>query len=366
MVTETLQIFAHPDFEERAKLFYEKYDLKEIIIQGDEQRSKKNLKGNRVRRCVFCQNSYPEASFSSYSHLVPQLIGNSNLYSDFECDHCNEVFSGYENDLANFLGVSRSVLGINSEKIAPSFVARKLSAKSRSYISDNILIIAPEDLKIDGHTRKIKYFKNPFEPSRVYKALLKSALSIVGERAISENYKHALDYLKGNFEITKGAFISGYNLSFQLNLPLHIYLFEKKIKNDPIPTHFVVFHFHNNIIAIPIPLHKEDSFFYNKSFDILVPPPYFINYKNMKIAFPSSYFRDLADHEKITNEEEIITFQLDPKSIENTAIYDTLKGEFIKEEREFGKVKYLIIMREGMTIDPEKFSTFIKQIEQAV
>ncbi|RYZ62995.1 MAG: hypothetical protein EOP09_18300, partial [Proteobacteria bacterium] len=111
------------------------------------------------------------------------------MYSDFECDECNAYFSGLENDLAAYLGVSRSIAGLQSQKRAPGFSARRLKAKSRSFIGDNILIIAPEDLKSDGNSTSFTYTKNPYTPSLVYKALLKSGLSLLDDAIVKERYK---------------------------------------------------------------------------------------------------------------------------------------------------------------------------------
>ena len=361
MESQVLNILAYSAFAERAKLFFEKYDLKNILVTGDSNYSKRSLQKSTKRTCRFCNKEYPEVNFFSYSHLLPQLMGNSNLYSDFECDQCNSIFSSFENDLANFLGISRSILGLSKEKSAPGFVDRKLSAKSRSFIGDNILIIAPEDLEKKGRTTNIKYTKNSFIPSNVYKALLKSALSIIDNKTVSQNYKYAIQYLAGNGQITKGAFVSGYKLSFQLNLPLHVFLFEKKIKADKIPTHIVVFNFQNNIISLPVPLHQEDISFYNSPYDVPVPPPYFTNQQNMEIAIPISYLRDFSSNEKIIDEEEIITLKMDPESLKNVSSYDPSTDQFIHRPYEQAPIKYLIITRDGITVDPKIFSAFIRE-----
>lgn len=362
MEQKLLKILSHQDFEERAKLFYEKYDLKDIIVTGDHKYSKKSLTKSSEKTCLFCQRVYGKSGFSNLAHLVPKFMGNSNLYSDFECNKCNDFFSSLENDLANFLGISRSILGINNEKIAPGFVARKLSAKSRSYVGDNILIIAPEDIEKDGATTKIKYIKNPFVPSKVYKALLKSSLSILGNKEVTKNYKLAIAYLMGNLQVMKGAFVSGYNLSFQLNFPFHIYLFEKKVKADKIPTHILSFHFQNNIISLPVPLHREDIDFYNIPYEVPICPPYFTSPRDIQIAFPLPYNRDFSGKEKILNEEEIISFNIEPNSVEKISVYDSVTDKFLQKPYKMAQTKYLIIMREGMTIDPKKFSEFIKNI----
>src|SRR5689334_16716472 len=126
MESETFEFMPHPQFIDRAKSFYDAYELVTVIVNDDLNYSKRSLKHFRERICRFCKRSYPEVQFSNYSHLLPQLIGNSNLYSDFECDSCNERFSKIENDLAEFLGASRSFTGLAEDKKTLGFKAKRL------------------------------------------------------------------------------------------------------------------------------------------------------------------------------------------------------------------------------------------------
>jgi hypothetical protein len=171
MESNTIRFIPHSQYIERANSFYEVYELIDVIVKEDPRYSKRNMKLPRKRTCRFCGKSYPETQFSNYSHLLPQFVGNRNLYSDFECDTCNELFSVVENDLAEFLGLSRSILGLAEEKKAARFTARTLFTKSRSFIGHNLLIIAPDDVEISDNRTTIRYIKNSFLPANVYKAL---------------------------------------------------------------------------------------------------------------------------------------------------------------------------------------------------
>ena len=366
MEQSTFDILSHPNFDDRAKEFCEKYDLVDIKGPGDQNFSKRSLKRSSERTCRFCSRSHPSTSFSNYSHLIPQLMGNTDMYSDFECDECNNRFSSSENDLAEYLGISRSLTGLNGSGRPPGFAARRLRAKSRSFIGDNILIIAPEDLKREGGKTIISYTKNPFVPANVYNALLKSALSLLGNSEIKENYQHAIDYHAGKIIIQEGACISGYRLSFLINLPLHIYHFRKRVKNEKLPTDVMVFNFQNHIIAFPIPLHQQDMASNYASYNVVMPPPYFVDQTTMIKAMPISFMRDLSSTKKITDEEEQLTLILNPESLKNAVIYNPEKQEFQKTETDTHSIKYLILTKDDFTIDPKEFSTFIQeQIESS-
>jgi hypothetical protein len=101
MEQNSFQVFTHPDFIKNAEIFNEKYEPANLVIVGDERYSKRSLKGYSSRTCRFCRRSYPEVPFSNYSHLLPQLIGNTNLYSDFECDECTKPSSKTDEKISN-------------------------------------------------------------------------------------------------------------------------------------------------------------------------------------------------------------------------------------------------------------------------
>jgi hypothetical protein len=356
-----LDIFYHPNFLNQGKSFCQRYDLVGITASGDTTYSKRSLKKHSERICRFCARRYPATSFSNYSHLLPQLMGNKDLYSNFECDECNDKFSIYENDLSEFLGISRSFTGFNGSGKGPSFVARKLRAKSRSFIGENILIVAPEDIKRRGDKTVISYTKNPFIPANVYKALLKSSLSLLGDSQIKENYRDAIDFLSCKKTILERAIISGYNLTFKLNLPLHIYFFQKKKNDDHIPTHVIIFNFQNRIIAFPIPFHQKDIAFNSRDFNILIPPPYFVNESAMTSSMPTPFIMDLCSTEKIEDETEYITLKLDSESLKNTVKYNPEKDEYQKTEYDEEEIKYLILTKGDVTINHKVLSIFIKE-----
>jgi hypothetical protein len=314
-----------------------------------------------LNELVYFVIGHPATTFSNYSHLVPQLMGNKDLYSDFECDKCNEKFSLFENDLAEFLGVSRSVTGVFGSARTLGFKARKLRTKSRSFIGDNILIIAPEDLKREGEKTTISYTKNPYVPANVYKALLKSALSLLGKSEIIQNYPLAIEYLAGKKVLQQGASISGYRLSFLINLPLNIYHFKKRIPNEKVPTDVMIFNFQNHIIALPVLLHNKDMATNYDLYNVVMPPPYFFDQATMAKAMPMSFMTDLYSTEKVTDDEESLSLVLDPESLKNSVSYNPETQKIERTENESNGIKYLILTKGNVTIDPKAFSTFIKE-----
>jgi len=119
------RFYFHPTFASRAKEFYDSYEGVTVKMQNDPVHSKRQLKLKSERVCRFCSQT-GRNNFGTLSHLLPQLMGNKTLLSDFECDDCNKRFSVIENDLANFLGISRSISELSGMGKATSFKASKL------------------------------------------------------------------------------------------------------------------------------------------------------------------------------------------------------------------------------------------------
>ena len=98
----------------KADQFFSKYELK---YKFDTNIDKKRYLGkNNNKICRFCDKTEPNTSFKKDAHVIPQLIGNHKLLSNFECDICNDLFSIFENSLASYLGPLRTIAGIVGRK----------------------------------------------------------------------------------------------------------------------------------------------------------------------------------------------------------------------------------------------------------
>lgn len=92
--------------------------VSEAII-AEEVKPKRVLGRGQHRRCRFCGKSRPETTFSSDAHVIPAAFGNRSLFSNEECDTCNQIGSQYEDDLAKFLALPRVLSRIRGRKKAP-------------------------------------------------------------------------------------------------------------------------------------------------------------------------------------------------------------------------------------------------------
>jgi hypothetical protein len=133
--------------------FYTYYEVEDLILDVEDSRRK--LKKRSERTCRFCNKSVPEASFKNTSHLVPSMMGNRYLLSDFECDACNSLFSGYENDLANYLGVERSFNPLKKGKVVRFETPDKKLRITEGFLDEN-------DKVVKTHIQSLDPNKNHF------------------------------------------------------------------------------------------------------------------------------------------------------------------------------------------------------------
>ena len=79
-------------YEQICENFLGVYEPMDFIGPDDQRYNLKKLKPKRERTCRFCGKAFGQTRFRENAHLIPDSIGNKDLFSDFECDHCNRFF----------------------------------------------------------------------------------------------------------------------------------------------------------------------------------------------------------------------------------------------------------------------------------
>lgn len=372
---ELADIIAHLEYSVIQDAFESKYYLVDYLEVGNTEYHKaKQGKNNRQWLCRFCGKDYTQRTFTDDAHLVSRFLGNTNLYSRFECDVCNkEVFNPYETDLANYIGISRTILGLNDEGKGTGFDAKKLKVRSRTFIGDKILILSkkdineqntPEDRK--GGRIKLTYTKSTYTPSKVHKALTKAALSILSGEEVTANYQLGLLYLRGIVKL-EGAFIYGYHFPISVvNMPLHVYVFQKKDINENLPTHIFGFYFQNHVYYLPLSFHKDEHRFSGMVRDVPYAPPYFPKGNPIHTIGLTEFKDDLSSNQKRDDDEETVIMQIDPNDLEMSGKFDPLTRQSLKADYN-PNTKYLIIMLHGKEYTEDEMvelSNFIRAEEE--
>jgi hypothetical protein len=137
-----------------------------------------------IKRCRFCDKSEPAVSFKKIAHAIPELIGNKRIFSNNECDTCNEKFSQIlEDSLGKYLGLWRTMMQIKSKNGVVSYKApdgisridlRSTGLEIKSFEEDPIIETNNEE-----KTMTIKGFRQPYVPIAVFKCFVKMALSVI-------------------------------------------------------------------------------------------------------------------------------------------------------------------------------------------
>jgi hypothetical protein len=337
-------------YEKQTDRFVKAYDLIDTILPV--RSNKKQLKHPKKRSCRFCNHSFPNVKFSKTAHLFPELLGNKLLFSDFECDSCNKKFGVYENELAHFLGLERAINGVRVKEKTPKFKSADGLIKVETAISDSsqVAIVSREKTGNEAITYnkeddkiEISFRKPAYSPNKVYKALLKIALSLLPQNEIANDYKIALDYLMGrNPNKLNGCFISGYRLPIGYNFPIHSFIFKKRDSKFQVPTHVMALYYQSTVLAIPIPLNRSDFSFLGKEIEMPLYPPLFSQLTYTKGLEVLPFQGDLSSEEKI-REYDSLYFLLQKDEMANSYKKDLKTGIIEKADFNPGEIMQIII-----------------------
>jgi hypothetical protein len=337
--------YFYPDqYKEMGESFFESYELeKEIYCPAQKM---VGLKSKNERQCRFCGKKSPSVSFHKIAHIIPELLGNRHLVSDYECDQCNEKFGKYENDFANYLGIARTMQSVKGKK-QPKFKPNEhiSMATVNDPFDGEIIEIKRTDptndvFEFNKETNQtIIHFKLlPYTPLKIYKCLLKIALTVVDERD-SRNYKFAFDVINSTtYDADSKGFhyITKYSMpyTFQYALPT-IMLFRKKNPMDALITHVFVLNALNMIFHIPIPLHAQDKRHYDSGgVTQKLCPPIFGTDSIEGLEPIQQHTGDYKSNIRVKDQMSKLVLPSNEGDFEISKIVDKKTGE-IKEERVF-------------------------------
>ncbi|TVT36744.1 HNH endonuclease [Hymenobacter setariae] len=357
-------IFTFPDCDELLDRFLSLYKVANFV--SDSPHRKDGLKPRGERVCRFCGRDNTQTKFKKVAHMIPNLLGNRFLLSDSECDECNWKFSLYENDLANFLGISRTVMGVKGKESVPTFKSpdNVITARSTDFhgIKDGIKIersdvnnSAFQIMDAEGRA-EISTLKNPYVPSRVYKAFLKMALSVMPEVQMP-NYAWALRLLEDDQydeRLSRFFTVVHYTLPHTLSATFpHCFMFEKIDAAERRVTHQFYLRYQNNVYLLPVPLHHDDivlGIYEDEVTTLLSPPILFTALTDESETYFSDAVKDLSSSLPI-KEEETITIRMIPNAMANTQGIDRVTGQVLSEPFDPTVVKAIYLAPLGSSLN---------------
>jgi hypothetical protein len=105
--------------DDAVRFYGQQYDVIDFWLLRPGIR--KTLGSKDDRRCRFCGRRPPEATFKLEAHAVPDALGNKSLFTNWECDACNQAFGGgIENDLGNWSKPMRTLSLVRGKRGVPT------------------------------------------------------------------------------------------------------------------------------------------------------------------------------------------------------------------------------------------------------
>jgi hypothetical protein len=186
----------HPDFptegidvEANALAALEFYatNYTQLMFMGLGAGGERIVLGSKPFVCRFCDGKPPERTFRKRAHAVSEMLGNKIMVSLYECDQCNERFSKFEDDLAKMTLPMRALGGVIGKNGVPTLTSEVGAAKrkARLEIKDGTLHFSHDagdaSFVEDAEAKTLTYSYNqqPYRPLGAYKALCKSAFTLL-------------------------------------------------------------------------------------------------------------------------------------------------------------------------------------------
>lgn len=174
------------------------YDVLEGIYIPSNSEYKEFLGEKQNKKCRFCGKTDTHAKFKKIAHAIPELLGNKNLFSYYECDECNQKFSEtLENHLSSYLSYYRALVRMRGKRGGLKFKQHDLSMKTEDNILQVQASINSDKISIDEETQQfsIKIKRDKYIPIAVYKCFVKIALTVIKEKNDLEKVKWAIDWI---------------------------------------------------------------------------------------------------------------------------------------------------------------------------
>lgn len=291
-------------FDNKVMQFYkENYNILRTPDFNDESRflnslnNKIYLGNSKYKICRFCGKNNEQTKFSKIAHVFPESIGNHILFSNYECDLCNQFFGDtIENDYAKFFLLYHSILGVNGKKGIPCFKYKvpcnqRVDNCAKNCVEFDFSVNQPmirvcenvstSEINLTQNKLEIKSKIGNYSPIGVYKALVKMALTVMPieelgffnktinwllekeHRPIRENCKLIVRY----------KFIPGFNV----NCSPFYFLYKRK--NTIFDKPYLLFHLTYSCFSLLIEVPRDNDNFFSREFE-KVPFPEIPFYSN--------------------------------------------------------------------------------------
>lgn len=248
--------------------FLQHYDL----LRSIKDVAERFIESPESKICRFCKRAYPEVSFNTIPHIIPELFGRNNLTSNFECDECNKRFQKVETDTATMIQHYLSILRLRTKNGIPTFQSYKKPYEYPTTIKSVGEILSLhfganlDHFKYDEENKSISLFlkTKKFRPFYVYKTFLKIGLSLLNDEELAEN-DHYLNYLNSDEPINDGTQLwltFRYILKTKYYITPHAIVYKAKnttVGNNAFPEYVLILCFANVVFQFFLPISRKNK-----------------------------------------------------------------------------------------------------------
>lgn len=227
----------------------EKYEIRifdeKTLPIGESDKSK--------RKCIFCDCDNP-ANYKQKAHAISESLGNKNLVQNEECDSCNNFFgSDIEAEFAKFLAFFRCMFKVKGKNGVPQ-------KEGHFGVSDNEFTFNGSIwTQTDNTLSIVSDVPEKIVPQKLYKALVKFAISLIGN-GFRDELVDTISWLKGGWadenELPKIALSCQHPLA--KDHPWAI-CYIRKNENQSLPKFVLEFHFLFFVFVVIIPYVKDET-----------------------------------------------------------------------------------------------------------
>lgn len=262
------------------KVLTKEYDiLLSIEIDYNSSQQKIYLQDIIHKKCRFCNKEFPDVRFNSIAHAIPEFIGNKSLFTLSECDYCNQFFSRYESEFANFMLPYNALIGVKNKENKSTKYKQNIiihHSKENSIHIDNF----PQELHPDVKTIDFELDIPSYIPDFIYRYLIKIGLTLIPENTI-EKYQETLAWLMETSRSTifpASMLFSVFPFSNPSNKIRYIILTRKESNNNrEIPETLLVLSYQNFSFQTFFPVQISENKGILKPFPVAIPTPLDLN-----------------------------------------------------------------------------------------
>lgn len=323
--------------KELLKFYDSNYD---IISKYELYSTEKQYIGKyRNEKCRFCGKVAPDTTFRDDAHAIPTYLGNRTLFTNEECDECNQFFGNtIEDQFSKFLGIRRTMSKIRGRKGVPSYRLPGRTIPRVDFDQQENAFNASSDftedfLKINLETKNIvmKIYRQPYRRRSAFKCLVRIALGLMPEDEL-QHFVQTIHWIREVIpeeDCIEGKFFCFYSVSPASLKGIDILLLRRKCGHVDLPYMSFYLAFHNFTFQIFLPFCSMDRHLVGKTIHVPRLPAL-----HERIDSVNYSLEDFSSNELKKDELDILhfKFQGEMKIMESDNLPLELKNKFFFKE----------------------------------